>query len=450
MANSDILTKKIYKLLIVFSLPTILGMMVIASYNFIGNIYAGRLIDPKSISGITFFFPVVLTITALSSLNGIGLSTKLSLVLGNNNYTKAQQALSDSIIMAFVFGVLFSTICLLLYDKLCFILGNDIDAIKYGKRYSIIVISASFFQILNDTLRHAIRGLGKPTYSLFFILINFAVFILTLVVSSIFIRIELSSFGFSIVLSNFVTCILLLLYFKKKVHHFNLKIRTPDFKRVFELIKLGLPSFFYQITNCVIVFIINRLALKYGGNNGIIIIGLIISVYNIVFMPIIGIRQGIQPIIGYNFSAQSFHRVKQTIFISIKSVITICTLILAFILLFHGSIVSIFAQNDPEIVSLSSKGLRVFFASLPIMGIHIVVSSYYQAIGKVKVALSLVILRQIFLILPLLYMFTRAYGINGIFLAQPITDFMAATIAMVYFFSELKILNKATNLQITS
>jgi len=218
-----------------------------------------------------------------------------------------------------------------------------------------------------------------------------------------------------------------------------MKLRLPIIKEIFSI---GFPSFIMQIAASAIVIIINTELKKYGGDLAIASYGIVNSTLSLFLMPIFGINQGIQPIFGYNFGAKKFDRLKQTL----KSAMIIATIICLFgfliIYFFSDSVVSLFSDGDMELIAISSHGLRIFVLVFPVAGFQIILSSYFQSIGKAKHALFFILLRQVIAFVAFLYILPRFFHLDGVWLSAPAADTFSGIVMVFFLIYEWRYLEK--------
>ena len=227
-----------------------------------------------------------------------------------------------------------------------------------------------------------------------------------------------------------------------------LKFRTPNLKPNAQIIKqifaIGMSPFLMQLAASAINITFNKSLETYGGDTAIAAFGIINSVTMLILMPIFGINQGSQPIIGYNYGAKNFDRVKKALKLAILAATSISTLGFIFVELFPRAIVSIFSSNDVELLNIGSFGIRIFLVMLPVIGSQIVSANYFQAVGKAKVSVFLSLSRQVIILLPLLLILPNFLKLTGVWIAGPTADFLASLLTGIFLFRELRHLGEAS------
>jgi Na+-driven multidrug efflux pump len=216
-----------------------------------------------------------------------------------------------------------------------------------------------------------------------------------------------------------------------------LKSRIVD-----QIFAIGMSPFLMQVAASVVTVILNNSLASFGGDVAIAAMGIINSVSMLILMPIFGINQGSQPIIGYNYGSNNFDRVKKALKLAIIGATFVSTFGFVIVELFPVAIISVFNQGDAQLVAIGSKGIRIFLMMLPIIAFQIVSTNYFQAIGKAKVAIFLGLSRQVIVLIPLLLILPTIFKLNGVWFAGPVSDFLASLLTGLLLFKELKKLDK--------
>ncbi|HZK22143.1 MAG TPA: MATE family efflux transporter, partial [Oscillospiraceae bacterium] len=245
------------------------------------------------------------------------------------------------------------------------------------------------------------------------------------------------------VISYIVTSICVLFYFFSKKS--SLKIKANNLKlnksTTLQIIKLGIPTFTIQITSSIQHLILNRSLSRYGGELALAAIGIIMSVTTFLVMPAMGIGQGAQPILGFNKGAKEYNRVKDTLKLSIVSATTVIAIGFVISKIWPAQIVSIFNKN-PRLIEMGVHGMGIFFKFIPLVGVQMLGSNYFQAVGKANKATILGLSRQIFIFIPLLIILPYYWGLEGVWWSAPLSDIGAFIFTGVWLLFELKELNK--------
>jgi putative MATE family efflux protein len=316
--------------------------------------------------------------------------------------------------------------------------------LTYAQDFCVILIPPIFIQTLLFTLNNIIRGQGDPKTCMITMLFTS---IVNIILNGFFIfvlKMGIQGSALATVIAQFLGLIWVVFYFFTKKS--NLKLRFNYLKLKFETIKkifsIGLPSFTMQIAASVIVIIFNTELKEYGGDLAVASYGIVNSTLSLFLMPIFGINQGIQPIFGYNFGAKRFDRLQETLKSGMIIATIICTFGCAVIHLFSTPVVSLFSDGDAELIRISARGLRLFTMVLPVAGFQIIITSYFQSIGKARHALFFILLRQVIAFVFFLYMLPKFFHLDGVWLSTPAADTFAAIVMVFFLLNEWRYLDK--------
>jgi len=433
------------KLLFQFSLPAITGMIVMASYNVVDRLFVGRGVGPLAISGIAITFPIIIAFMGFGMLVGVGAAAMVSIKLGEKKIQEAEIILGNAFTLSIIIALVITGLCYLFLEPLLRLLGGSGEVLTYAVDFSKIVLISAVFQSIAFTLNNIIRGEGNPKMAMATMIIGA---ILNIILNPIFI------FGFhwgiqgsawATVISQFVSSLWVMLYFFGKKSHvrFHYKYLKLQKEFVLKIFSIGISPFAMQIGSSIVILVFNKLLASYGGDLAIAAMGIAISVLNFVLMPVFGINQGIQPIIGYNFGAKLYPRVRRVLKLAMIAATIICTAGFFVVLIFSESIIGLFCKNDPELVNIGGRGMRILFLMLPIAGFQIVNSAYFQAVGKAKQSVMLTLNRQFLFLIPMLLIFPRFFQLDGIWFAMPASDVAASLLSLFFFYRERRIMNEA-------
>ncbi len=434
--------EKIGKLLLKFSIPAIIGMVVNALYNIVDRIFVGHIkeVGSLSLSGITIVFPIMIILMAFGMLIGIGATSLISIRLGEQKKEEAEKILGNAFILLIGITLIISITSLIFLDFILKQFGASDVVFPYAKAYITIILIGSIFQSIGFGMNNFIRAEGNPKVAMLTMLIGA---ILNTILDPIFIfvfHMGIKGAALATIISQAVSAIWVLSYFfgkrsTLKIHRTNLKLQKEI---ILKIISIGMAPFSMQIAASVIVVIMNKSLYTYGGDTAIAAMGIINSISMLILMPIFGINQGVQPIIGYNYGARSFERVKTALKLAIMAATTISTIGFIVVMAFPVELIGLFNKRDINLIKIGSHGIRIVLAMLPIIGFQIVSSNYFQAIGKAKHSMFLSLSRQIIFLIPLLLLLPNFFQLNGVWLASPVSDILSSIVAGIFLFRELK------------
>ena len=435
----------IKKLLYTFSVPAIVGMVVNAIYNIISSIFVGLFINEEALAAVTFAFPIMLVLFALAVLIGIGGASLISLKLGANRKREANLILGNIFTLSVIFYIIFTAITVFFLTEILTFLGASNQVLVYAEIYTLTIAWGSIAMNLSFNLNMAIRAEGNPKVAMITLLIAA---VICVILNPIFIiSLNMGVFGsaLAVIIAQGVSAIWVIAYFFTKTSVLKLKFLNLFLRKkiVKEIFIIGLAPFAMQLTASLVFVISNFQLLAYGGDLAVAAGGVINRVFMLILMPIIGISQGAQPILGYNYGAGNFNRVLQTLKLASLAA-TVCALIgCLFCQAFSEFIVRSF-NNNPELIAIGSLGIRLFTIALPIIGFQIIAVSYFQSIGKPIQSGFLSVSRQVLFFIPLLLFLPNFFQLNGIWLATPVSDFLGAICCIGFLYVEVKRINKLT------
>ncbi|MEC0171428.1 MATE family efflux transporter [Paenibacillus graminis] len=441
--NEQLGSEPIGKLLLEFSIPAIAGMLVSSLYNLLDRIFVGRL-GALAMTGIGLTLPFMTLLTAFTSLVGIGTSAIVSMRLGQNRKEDAEKVLGNAFSMLTVLMLVVTVIGLIFKEPILTLLGASEMTMGYASDYITIILIGSVFQGIGAGLSNVIRAEGHPAKATIVLVIGT---VLDMILNPLFIftfNMGIAGAAWTTVLSATVTTILVIAHFvgKKsvlKLRIVNLKLSLPIVK---DILSIGLSPFFMQIAAFIVGIISNNALKTYGGDVAIGAMTVVNAVMILFLMSAMGITQGAQPILGFNYGAQQYDRVKKTLKLELALVTAICVFTFLMVQFFPTGLARILS-NDLELINAASHGMKLFLLMLPIIGAQIVGASYFQAVGAAKKATFLGLLRQVITLIPMLIILPNFFGLTGVWAAAPTSDFISCSVAIVFVAREIKRLGKA-------
>lgn len=433
--------EKVGKLLLKFSIPAIVGMLVNALYNIVDRIFVGKGVSELAITAITVAFPISIIIMAFGMLVGIGAAATVSIKLGQKRKDEAEEILGNAFTLIIIVSLGVTILGLIFMDPLLKIFGASEAALPLAKQFISIILIGALLQNVGFGLNNIIRSEGNPKMAMSTMLIGA---ILNTIFNPIFIFVlhtGVRGSALATIVSQTVCSIWVIQYFTKGKSTLKLKAKNFKLKKgiVRQIVSIGLSPFLMQLAASIITIILNKGLATYGGDTAIAAMGIINSVSMLILMPIFGINQGSQPIIGFNYGAKNFARVKKALKLAILAATTISTTGFILVELFPRQIIGIFISGTgSELLSIGSRGIRIYLMMLPIIGFQIVSSNYFQAVGKAKISIFLSLSRQVIVLLPLIIILPQILKLDGVWIAGPSSDFIASLITGMFLIRELK------------
>ncbi|WP_446898780.1 MATE family efflux transporter [Clostridium sp. LBM24168] len=439
--------KKISKLLLEFSIPAIIGMLVNSMYIVIDRIFIGRVVGAMAISGVSLTFPIVILIMAFAMLVGIGAAARISIKLGENRKDEAELILGNALILLVIVSAIVTLFGLVFVDSMLKSFGASVDTIDYARQFIVILLAGSVFQIIGFGLNNIIRSEGDPKKAMSTMLIGA---ICNIILDFIFIyvfKFGIKGAAVATIISQMINMIWVLYYFFKGDSMLRIRKKNLVLKKdvIMSIFTIGMAPFAMQLAASVVNIIFNRSLGIYGGDLAIGAMGIINGIVTVVLMPIFGINQGSQPIIGFNYGAKQYMRVKETLKLAViaASAIAIAGTLSAHI--FPHALVNLFNKSDVSLTNISVNGIKIFMLMFPLVGFQIVSSNFFQAIGKAKISMFLALSRQIILLIPMLLILPRIFGLNGVWMAAPVSDTGSSILTAVFLMLEVKKFNSPKN-----
>jgi len=420
------------KLLMQYAIPAIIAMTASSLYNMVDSIFIGQGVGPLAISGLAITFPFMNLGAAFGAMVGVGASTLISMKLGQKDYVSAQTILGNVISLNILIGIAFSIVCLIFLNPILFFFGASADTIGYARDYMEIILLGNIITHMYLGLNAVLRASGHPQKAMY-ATIN------TVIINTVLDPIFIYGFDWGIRGAAIATIIaqvisltwqlnLLrnpneLLHLKKGTYHLQPHI-------VKHIIAIGMAPFLMNVASCFIVIFINKGLKTFDGDLAIGAYGIVNRLVFICVMIVMGITQGMQPIAGYNYGAQQFHRVNEVLKLAIIGATCVTTLTFLAGELIPELTVSIFT-TDEGLISRAATGFRIVVLFFPIVGFQMVTSNFFQSIGMANKAIFLSLTRQLLFLLPCLLILPQFIGASGIWWSMPVSDLAASIVAAV-------------------
>ncbi|MCS5422158.1 MULTISPECIES: MATE family efflux transporter [Psychrilyobacter] len=449
MKNIRLESEKISKLLWEYSIPAITGTLVYILYNIVDRIFISFGVGRLAIAGISIALPLFTFILATGLFIGVGGGALISINLGKKDREKAEQILGNALTLFILTGILFSILGTLFLDDILLLFGATANNIDYAKDYMSIIFFATTFQLLFIGMNNIMRGEGNPKAAMKMSIIGCGLNILLDPLFIFTLDMGIKGAAMATVISNILVASLQIRHFLNGDSNIKLKLINLKLKKeiLLGMAGIGIAPFIMQMSNSIVVIFINKNLNIYGGDIAIAAYGIINSISVLMYMPIVGIYQGSQPILGYNYGAKNYRRVRETYKLSLLVAISISAIGFILAIFMPHILISPFINNDKTLLDLTVNATKIFFSMTLFMGFHMIGSSYFQTVGKAKITTAINIIRQFILMLPLLYFLPKYYGVKGVWLAAPITDFTLAVITSYFVVREFKTLKRKSNLK---
>jgi len=454
-------TDNIGSLLWRYAAPAIIAMASNSIYHIIDSIFVGHGVGGAAISGMAITMPIMNIAGAFGAMVGVGAAARMSIRLGEGNMQAAEKTLANAVMLNLILGFLLMAVMLIFLDPILqlFSGGNaSAETIGYARDFMRIILLGNMTQHMYLGLNEQIRASGYPQKSMRIILTAVA---LNLCLNPLFIF----KFGWGIKGSALATVISQAVSFLIACSHFCLKSSFVRFRRaafvldwkIIKAISIGLAPFMVNICASMVAAFVNTALLKYGGTGAHDVVhtthasadiyvgayGIANRVVMLLIMVIQGLNQGMQPIVGFNYGAKQYDRVRKALFMTIGCGMTISTLGFLACQIFPESIASMFVDStkggdEALMITAASQAMRIIVTMFPLVGFQIVAAAFFQYIGHAKLAIFVSMTRQMLFLLPLLWVVPRFLGATGVWVSMPIADCASITLAAILLIRELK------------
>jgi putative MATE family efflux protein len=427
----------ISKLLVRFSVPATAGMLVMATYNIVDTIFVGML-GSKAIAALSVAFPFQMILGAIAVGTGVGAASLISRSLGAGQKDEAVKAVGQVIGLSLIYGVIVLLLGLTYLEPLLQLFGATPEIIALTGEYVFVITSGSVMFFLIMGLNNTVRAVGNPTLSM-------KVMIISALTNIILDPIFIFTFGMGVrgaavatVLAKVVGVAIMLHFFifgRSEIKITFACIR-PRLETIHKIYVIGFPAMILQISTNLSLIIANNILAAYG-YLPIAALGLIFRLFMFALMPVIGVAQGLMPIIGFNFGAGKMDRIREAL---VKGTLVSTVIVTVFGILYFtwpDAFVSIFSKEQ-ELLTLAARALRIMVIMFPVIGAQIVFSTYFQAAGRGLPSLMLSILREVLLFIPLLLVFSDLFGLDGVWYSRPVSDLLAFLFTFFLIGRELK------------
>lgn len=444
-AGNPLATEKVGKLLARFAIPSVIGMLVSALYNIVDQIFIGQGVGMLGNAATNVSFPLTTVCVSIALLLGIGGASNFSLALGAGNKEKAGNVAGNAMTLMVIFGVALFAVVQIFLEPMMRAFGSSELVLPYALEYTHITSIGMPFLILANGASQLIRADGSPLYSMVCMLVGAGI---NTVLDPIFIFVfdmGIAGAAWATIISQIVSCVIALLYFRKFK---NLRMQRQYFRLRAQYIKLiislGIAAFFNQVAMMAVQIVMNNTLTHYGALSDygseipLAVVGIITKVAIVMMSFVIGIAQGNQPIVGFNYGAKNYGRVRESYIKAVLAATVVSTIGFLCFQLFPRQIISIFGEGSELYFHFAERYFRIYMLLAFAIGLQPVTSNFFTAIGKAKLGILISLTRQVLFLLPLIILFPMFMGIDGVMYAGPISDCAAVIVALALGLREMK------------
>lgn len=435
-ATLELGTKPVGRLLWQYAAPAIVAMTASSLYNIIDRAFIGQIVGADAIAGLGITFPFMNLSAAFGAAVGVGASTCISVKLGQKDYKTAEELLGNTVTLNLIVGFLFMVVCMLFLDPILRFFGASEVTLPYAREFMEVILLGNMITHMYFGMNAVLRAAGKPRHAMYATLFTVACNIVLVITFVWLFRWGIRGAAMATITSQTLALCWQLWIFSDKEEIIHLKSGIYKLKAVLvrNIIAIGISPFLMNVAACIIVIFMNNQLVRYGGDMDVASYSISNSIAMMFVMFVMGVNQGMQPIAGYNYGAENYDRLMKVLNISMMAATAIMLtgwLIAMFLPYYCARIFT----TDQSLIELSIFAIRVNMLVFPIIGFQMVITNFFQCIGKVQTAIFLSLSRQLLLLLPLLVVLPLIWGIDGVWAALPASDATAALMAAVVMIS---------------
>lgn len=433
MSNTlELGAKPVGPLLMQYALPAIIAMTASSLYNIIDRAVIGQVVGPMAIAGLAITFPFMNLSGAFGAAVGVGASTAISVKLGQRDYHTAVNLLGNTVTLNLVVGFALAVICLWLLDPILYFFGASEQTIPYARDFMQVIMAGTMITHMYFGMNAALRAAGKPRQAMYATIFTVAMNIVLVLVFIMWLGWGIRGAALATIMSQAIAMLYQLKLFanKKEILHFRRGIYRLRATLVKNIVGIGVSPFLMNACACVIVIFMNNQFVKYGGDLTVGSYGIANAIGTMFVMFVMGVNQGMQPIAGYNYGSQQIGRLMEVLKLSIIAATCIMTagwLIAMFLPYYCARMFT----TDATLIAMSIHAIRINMLLFPIIGFQMVVTNFFQCIGKVQISIFLSLSRQLLFLLPLLAILPLFLGVDGVWYSLPASDLTAAIVAAI-------------------
>ncbi|HIX88055.1 MAG TPA: MATE family efflux transporter [Candidatus Akkermansia intestinavium] len=438
----DLMLQKLEKesvgrLLWQYSLPAVIGLAAVSAYNIIDSIFVGQWCSPFAVAALALTFPVMNLTIAFGTLVGLGTAATASITLGQHDYERAFRVLGHCVILGIIVGIVVGWAPLPWLHEILEVFGARGEALEEAYNFMFVIMLGFPLSTCFLNLNHLMRASGYPRKAMLSLLITMVV---NLIAAPIYMQVfgmGVSGAAWATITGQAVGLVWVLIHYfnKRQLLYFRRGIYKLNGKIVKRIFTVGLPPCLLNVCGCIITVVYNQLFLAYDGEMGVGAFGSVNRTLFFFVMIVLGVAQGMQPIAGYNLGMGQFTRVRRVLRLALISGFIISSVGFVLVHLFPREILELFAkesdENATKLIDLGAKGIILFSYFFPLVGVQVIISNFFQAIGRPVMSIFLSLSRQLVFLLPCLFVLPRFFGEEGVWFSQSASDLASVALSVV-------------------
>ncbi|MFC1902425.1 MATE family efflux transporter [Chloroflexota bacterium] len=430
---------RIGRLLLKLSFPAFFGMFVMALYNVVDTIFIGRYVGPLGIAGLSIVFPVQMLSMGIGQMTGMGGASQISRLIGAGNLPRAERALGNAITSTIGFSAIIMIVGLSDTDLWLRLMGSSEAILPYARDYMTIILIGMFFQTFAMAQHGLIRAEGNARVPMIGMIIGAALNIILDAIFIVSLDMGIKGAALATVIAQFISGLYFMSYYLSgnsflKIHSRDLLIELSMMKAI---LAIGVASFARTMAGSLSVVFVNRMLVAYGGDYAVSAFGIIHRIMLFAIMPGIVIGQGLQPILGFNYGARRYDRALRAIKIAVIAATACCGVVFVVLYFFPEPFIGIFT-TDNELVTVGAHAARRVFLALYLIGFMMVGSLVFQSVGKATESFITAVAKPVLFFLPLLFILPYFWGLDGIWLAHPISDAFTSVLTFILLVPQIR------------
>ncbi len=429
--------KPVGQLLTQYALPAIVAMTASSLYNIIDRAMIGQVVGPEAIAGLGITFPLMNLGAAFGAAVGVGASTCISVKLGQKDYETAEHLLGNTVTLNLIVGFLFMTVCLIFLDPILRFFGASDVTLPYAREFMTVILLGNMVTHMYFGMNAVLRAAGKPRHAMYATLFTVACNIVLVVAFVWWFRWGIRGAALATITSQTLALCWQMRIFsdKRELLHLRRGIYRLKSTLVRNIISIGISPFLMNATACVVVIFMNNQFVRYGGDMAVGAYSIANSVAMVFFMFVMGMNQGMQPIVGYNYGAEKYDRMFRCLWLTIGVATAILLVGWGLSMAFPRQIARIFT-TDETLIEMSARGIRLNMLVFFVVASQAVITNFFQCIGKVKVSIFLSLSRQLILLIPMAFVMPLWLGLDGVWYSMAASDFgsFAMTLPLLFWY----------------
>ena len=429
---NELAERPVGRLLWEYSLPAVVGMLVMALYNVVDRIFIGQCVGPDAIAGLAICFPMMSLATAMGVLIGVGSTARISIMLGASRLDEAQRIFGNAFVLTIVIGITYMILFMVYLDPMLRLFGASDATLPYARTYMLVPMPGLLLTNITYGFNNIMRASGYPRRAMLTMIIGAVV---NVALDPLFILVfdwGIAGASVATVIAMAVSAVFVLAHFFRR--NVTLRFKRGIFRlnwRIFiGIISIGAAPAIVNAASCIVNALANHSLLSYGGDRDIGAAGIMVTYTSLLVTIVLGLCQGLQPIIGYNYGAGNMNRLRRAFYLAVvaASVVTCVGGLYGF---FWPSTIARVFTTDADLISATDRALGICLAVFPVVGFQIVSTCFFQSIGNATESIIVGLLRQVIFLIPLLIYLPRLFNVEGVWMAFPISDAVATVVTLV-------------------